>query len=193
MVVDGECRIGQDDGLDGEDSDAVFFNEEHDTPDEPPSYGSGGWTKDGKWALIYDMYDVWAVAPDASASRKLTERPRVETAIPRGAVGCAGSGRGARYRSGEAAVVARGECGDARHGILFAGVDGARRAAEAADGSEELSRAGQGERRRRRDDDGDYVSRSAGYSDHRFVLQGDEEGDGRESAAGADCCGARAS
>ncbi len=51
---------------------AVFFNEEHDTPDEPPSYGSGGWTKDGKWALIYDMYDVWAVAPDASASRKLT-------------------------------------------------------------------------------------------------------------------------
>jgi dipeptidyl aminopeptidase/acylaminoacyl peptidase len=51
---------------------AVFFNEEHDTPDEPPSYGSSGWTKDGKWALIYDMYDVWAVAPDASASRKLT-------------------------------------------------------------------------------------------------------------------------
>jgi dipeptidyl aminopeptidase/acylaminoacyl peptidase len=51
---------------------AVFYNEEHDTPDEPPSYGSGGWTKDGKWALIYDMYDVWAVTPDASASRKLT-------------------------------------------------------------------------------------------------------------------------
>jgi dipeptidyl aminopeptidase/acylaminoacyl peptidase len=50
----------------------AFYNEEHDTPDEPPSYGSGGWTKDGKWALIYDMYDVWAVAPDASASRKLT-------------------------------------------------------------------------------------------------------------------------
>jgi dipeptidyl aminopeptidase/acylaminoacyl peptidase len=50
----------------------AFYNEEHDTPDEPPSYGSSGWTKDGKWALIYDMYDVWAVAPDASASRKLT-------------------------------------------------------------------------------------------------------------------------
>jgi dipeptidyl aminopeptidase/acylaminoacyl peptidase len=50
----------------------AVYNEEHDTPDEPNAYGSGGWTKDGKWALIYDMYDVWAVAPDGSASRKLT-------------------------------------------------------------------------------------------------------------------------
>ncbi len=50
----------------------AFYNEEHDTPDEPGSYGSAGWTKDGKWALINDEFDVWAVAPDASASRKLT-------------------------------------------------------------------------------------------------------------------------
>jgi dipeptidyl aminopeptidase/acylaminoacyl peptidase len=50
----------------------AFYNEEHDSPDEPPSYGSSGWTKDGKWALINDQFDVWAVAPDGSASRKLT-------------------------------------------------------------------------------------------------------------------------
>jgi dipeptidyl aminopeptidase/acylaminoacyl peptidase len=50
----------------------AFYNEEHDSPDEPPSYGSSGWTKYGKWALIYDQFDVWAVAPDGSGSRKLT-------------------------------------------------------------------------------------------------------------------------
>jgi dipeptidyl aminopeptidase/acylaminoacyl peptidase len=50
----------------------AFYNEEHDTPDEPGSYGSAGWTKDSKSALIYDEFDVWSVAPDGSASRKLT-------------------------------------------------------------------------------------------------------------------------
>jgi dipeptidyl aminopeptidase/acylaminoacyl peptidase len=51
----------------------VFFNEEHDTPDAPPAYGSAGWTKDGKWALVYDEFDVWAVSPDGSAAKKLTD------------------------------------------------------------------------------------------------------------------------
>jgi dipeptidyl aminopeptidase/acylaminoacyl peptidase len=50
----------------------AFYNEEHDTPDEPNSYGSAGWTKDGKWALVYDRYDVWAVSADGAASHKLT-------------------------------------------------------------------------------------------------------------------------
>jgi dipeptidyl aminopeptidase/acylaminoacyl peptidase len=50
----------------------AFYNEDHDTPDEPNSYGSAGWTKDGKWALVYDRYDVWAVSPDGAQSRKLT-------------------------------------------------------------------------------------------------------------------------
>jgi dipeptidyl aminopeptidase/acylaminoacyl peptidase len=49
-----------------------FHNEDHDTPDEPNSYGTAGWTKDGKWALVYDRYDVWAVSADGAASRKLT-------------------------------------------------------------------------------------------------------------------------
>ncbi|MCU1233301.1 MAG: hypothetical protein JWP63_1268 [Candidatus Solibacter sp.] len=51
----------------------AFFNEDHDTPDEPQGYGMAGWTKDGKWALLYDRFDVWAVAADGSTSRKLTE------------------------------------------------------------------------------------------------------------------------
>jgi dipeptidyl aminopeptidase/acylaminoacyl peptidase len=52
---------------------AVFFNEEHDTPDTPPAYGTAGFTKDGKWALVYDEFDVWAVSSDGSASKKLTD------------------------------------------------------------------------------------------------------------------------
>src|SRR5579871_4097754 len=50
----------------------AFYVEDHDTPDEAPSYGNAGWTKDSKWALIYDRFDVWAVAADGSSSRKLT-------------------------------------------------------------------------------------------------------------------------
>lgn len=50
----------------------AFYNEDHDTPDEPNSYGTAGWTKDGKWALVYDRYDVWAVSADGAQSRKLT-------------------------------------------------------------------------------------------------------------------------
>ncbi len=50
----------------------AFFNEDHDTPDEAPAYGTAGWTKDGKWALVYDRYDVWAVSPEGAAARKLT-------------------------------------------------------------------------------------------------------------------------
>ena len=50
----------------------AFYNEDHDTPDEPPAYGTAGWSKDGKWALIYDRYDVWAVSPEDAAARKLT-------------------------------------------------------------------------------------------------------------------------
>src|SRR5439155_20706839 len=49
-----------------------FWNEDDDHPATPPAYGSGGFTKDGKWALLYDRFDVWAVASDGSASKNLT-------------------------------------------------------------------------------------------------------------------------
>ena len=51
----------------------AFFNEEHDTPDAPPAYGSAGWMKDGKWALIYDEYDVWGLSVDGLAMKRLTD------------------------------------------------------------------------------------------------------------------------
>lgn len=52
---------------------ATFFNEDHDTPDSPPAYGAAGWTKDSQWALVYDRYDVWAISPNGSPARKLTD------------------------------------------------------------------------------------------------------------------------
>jgi dipeptidyl aminopeptidase/acylaminoacyl peptidase len=50
-----------------------FWDEEHDSPGSPPSYGSGGWTKDDTWVLLYDRYDVWQVAPDGSRAKNLTD------------------------------------------------------------------------------------------------------------------------
>ncbi|HEV8147222.1 MAG TPA: prolyl oligopeptidase family serine peptidase [Bryobacteraceae bacterium] len=50
----------------------AFQNEDHDTPDVPNGYGNGGWTKDSKWVLLYDRYDVWAAAPENMVSQKLT-------------------------------------------------------------------------------------------------------------------------
>jgi len=51
----------------------AFYNEDHDTPDDAPAYGSAGWTRDGKWAILYDRYDVWAVSADGLSAKKLTD------------------------------------------------------------------------------------------------------------------------
>lgn len=51
---------------------AAFQIEDHDTPDDPPAYGSAGWSKDSRWILLYDRYDVWAVSADGTTSHKLT-------------------------------------------------------------------------------------------------------------------------
>ncbi len=50
-----------------------FQNEQHDSPSEPPSYGNGGWTRDGQGVLLYDMFDVWYVSADGKTSRRLTK------------------------------------------------------------------------------------------------------------------------
>jgi dipeptidyl aminopeptidase/acylaminoacyl peptidase len=49
-----------------------FFNEDTDTPGTPSSYGSAGWTKDGKYVLLYDRYDIWKAAPDGTGARNIT-------------------------------------------------------------------------------------------------------------------------
>ncbi|WP_394748898.1 S9 family peptidase [Spongiimicrobium salis] len=50
-----------------------FYNELHDYPDDPYSYGAAGWTeKDAKF-LIYDRFDIWAFDPDTGQSENLTK------------------------------------------------------------------------------------------------------------------------
>ena len=49
-----------------------FWNEENDTPSTPPAYGIGGWTKDDKYVLLYDHFDIWQIAPDGSSVVNLT-------------------------------------------------------------------------------------------------------------------------
>lgn len=44
-----------------------------DHPDDPPPYGVAGWTKDDKFVLIYDKFDIWQCDPSgAIAPKKLT-------------------------------------------------------------------------------------------------------------------------
>ena len=50
-----------------------FWQEDHDSPSTPPAYGNAGWTSDDKYALLYDQYDIWQVAPDGSSARTLTD------------------------------------------------------------------------------------------------------------------------
>jgi dipeptidyl aminopeptidase/acylaminoacyl peptidase len=50
----------------------AFWNEEEDTPGSRTSYGSAEWTKDDKYILLYDRYDIWQIAPDGSSAVNLT-------------------------------------------------------------------------------------------------------------------------
>ncbi len=50
-----------------------FWNEEEDTPGTPGPFGVAGWTKDDKYVLLYDHYDVWQIAPDGSSAVNLTQ------------------------------------------------------------------------------------------------------------------------
>lgn len=55
-----------------ENVEVAFFNEEHDTPSDPGSYGFGGFTKNGK-ALVFDEFDVWELdLSGKEAPKKLT-------------------------------------------------------------------------------------------------------------------------
>ncbi len=41
----------------------AVFNEKHDIPSTPGSYGIAGWTKDDESLLIYDQFDIWQLDP----------------------------------------------------------------------------------------------------------------------------------
>lgn len=47
--------------------DTPVYNEEHDTPDEPDSYGSAGWTEGDAEFVLYDAFDIWSVTPGGAA------------------------------------------------------------------------------------------------------------------------------
>jgi dipeptidyl aminopeptidase/acylaminoacyl peptidase len=51
----------------------TFGREDYDSPGRPPSYGMAGWTKDGRYVLLYDRFDVWQAKPDGSSAINLTE------------------------------------------------------------------------------------------------------------------------
>lgn len=51
----------------------TFADTAYDTPtDRLPPHGIGGWLEEDGAVLLHDRYDVWRVAPDGSASRRLT-------------------------------------------------------------------------------------------------------------------------
>ena len=52
-----------------------FVNHDYDTPvrAQQPPWGNGGWLAGDRAVLLYDEYDVWAVAPDGGDAEKITE------------------------------------------------------------------------------------------------------------------------
>ena len=42
-------------------NEVSFFNELHDTPDEPRPHGVAGWVEGERYALIYDRHDIWMI------------------------------------------------------------------------------------------------------------------------------------
>jgi dipeptidyl aminopeptidase/acylaminoacyl peptidase len=49
-----------------------FWREDVDYPAAAPPYGSAGWTRDGKYVLLYDKFDIWRMTPDGSEAVNLT-------------------------------------------------------------------------------------------------------------------------
>lgn len=48
----------------------AFYNEIHDSPSDPGSYGIMSWTKDDDRVLIYDRYDIWEIDPQMQVAAK---------------------------------------------------------------------------------------------------------------------------
>ena len=40
-----------------------FYDEQHDTPNDPDPYGIAGWTENDKYLLLYDRFDIWKLDP----------------------------------------------------------------------------------------------------------------------------------
>ena len=57
----------------------IFFNELHDSPTPPNSYGYAGWTKDDKYLILYDRYDLFKYDPSDGKSVRLTNGRETKT------------------------------------------------------------------------------------------------------------------
>ena len=55
------------------DLNVSFGREDYDSPSAPMMYGTAGWTKDGRYVLLYDRYDIWRCKPDARGCINLTQ------------------------------------------------------------------------------------------------------------------------
>ena len=52
---------------------SVFYDEIHDSPSLPGSYGNAGWLADDAAILIYDRFDIWKIDPrDPSSATNIT-------------------------------------------------------------------------------------------------------------------------
>ncbi|HEY3383745.1 MAG TPA: prolyl oligopeptidase family serine peptidase [Vicinamibacterales bacterium] len=56
------------------DLGVTLVDEEHDTPDAPPSYGFGGWVDQGASFLVYDRYDIWQIPTAGGPTVNITGR-----------------------------------------------------------------------------------------------------------------------
>lgn len=45
------------------DINVKFYDELHDTPNQPPAYGVSGWYENDKFVVIKDRYDLWRLDP----------------------------------------------------------------------------------------------------------------------------------
>lgn len=52
---------------------ANFYDETHDSPSLPDSYGAAGWTEHDANFLVYDYYDIWKVNPQSGEAMNLTD------------------------------------------------------------------------------------------------------------------------
>lgn len=53
-----------------------FYNEDHDYPSAPSSYGFGGWLDNGNGFLIYDKYDIWIFTSSGESRRATSGREK---------------------------------------------------------------------------------------------------------------------
>jgi dipeptidyl aminopeptidase/acylaminoacyl peptidase len=60
-----------------------FYQEIHDTPNFPSSYGTMSWTENDARVLIYDRYDIWEIDPLNPATKKRITNGRAQKLVHR--------------------------------------------------------------------------------------------------------------